>query len=175
MLDERILKHAKSLQLILTNWFNEEWKQYYGLALKWGCILTTTNSLYREEEGPNTGGRSASNGATTTNHEEGRNHDDDMKWRRESLKWRETWETRRLEGAHKEGLGFGWIIMRCSFSKEDPMQQLHIPKLHLALPLHSERRYHYQTIRWTTTTQLTNSLMLPLYLAEVGHLKNGGK
>ena len=44
-------------------------------------------------------------------------------------------ETRRLEGnAHKEGLGFGWTIMRCSFPKEDPMQQLANTKT-LALPL----------------------------------------
>jgi hypothetical protein len=46
------------------------------------------------DEGSNTGGRSTSNGTSTTNQEEGRNHDDDMKWRKESLKWRDTWETK---------------------------------------------------------------------------------
>ena len=127
-----------------------------------GCI--------NEEGKPNTGGRSTSNGASTTNQEEGRNQDDDMKWRRDSLKWRETWETRRLEGnAHEmKGLGFGWIIMRCSFSKEDPMQQI---KYHFTLP-------YLCTLRDDTTTRLpkdialsiyvphlNNSLMLPLYLA----------
>lgn len=33
-------------------------------------------------------------GISTTNQEEGTNHIDDMKWRKESLKWRDTWETK---------------------------------------------------------------------------------
>jgi hypothetical protein len=53
--------------------------------------------------------------------------------------------------AHKmKGLGFGWIIMRCSFSKKIQCNNYQIP-LHLALPLHSERRYHYQTTKRYST------------------------
>jgi hypothetical protein len=45
-----------------------------------------------------------------------------MEWRRESLKWRETWETRRLEeNALKTWV---WVDNAMQLFKRRPMQQL---------------------------------------------------
>ena len=136
-----------------------------------GCI--------NEEGKPNAGGRSTSNGTSIANQEEGRNHDDVMKWRGNHWSgWGETWETRRSEGnAHKKGLGFGWIIMRCSFSKEDPMQQLSnttspCPTCALweTIPLPDYQRY-------STIIYLISIIhwCFPYIWLEFGHLKNGRK
>ena len=97
-----------------------------------------------------------------------------MKCRKESLKWRDTWETRRLEGNALKGT---WVWV------DNAMQLFKRRSNATTIKYQNFTLIYLCTLRNDTTTNhkihyttpVTTSLMLPYIWLEVEHLKNGEK